>query len=370
MIVLPQGSATNYYGKNALVWNVFQLAAVLYTVLSNLASFCMKPIPFLNRALPVVNEPPFYVVSSKVAIVTGSNTGIGFETSLALVERGFEVVMACRSEDKALKAIQLIRREYPNGPGKAVFHAPLDLSDIKSVNAFSTKINDYYDKVDLLINNAGRIYGGEIANGWDEMFLTNYLGHFLLTKNLIDRLVAAENPRVVNVSSVMHHFSRSNAHDISYWNKFARFGRRCGESSYSPTKLAALYFTLELNRRYQSQGLRAIAVNPGAVNSDIWREMPRYLIPIFRLLYLNSKQGSYTTVAASMLKNLPKDVIYLQPYHQINPKVEPWPPTEMLGMFVGYLATKPRLPNDGTGGELSAQALWEISDQLVKDWGN
>lgn len=368
MILLPQGSATNYYGKNAVMWSAFQLVAVLYTSISNLASVCIKPIPFLNRGLPEINEPPFYKVYSKVAIVTGSNTGIGYETSRSLVERGFEVVMACRSEEKALKAIQSIRRELPNATGKAVFHAPLDLSDAKSINSFSEIINKNYDKIDLLINNAGRNHGGEIENGWDEVFLTNYLGHFLITKNIINRLLAAANPRIVNVSSVMHHFSRNNAHDESYWNKFARYGERSGESSYSPTKLAALYFTLELNRRYQSQGLRSIAVNPGAVNSDIWRQMPRYLIPIFRLLYLNNQQGSYTTIAASVLKDLPKDVIYLQPYYQIDPKKEPWPPMEMLGIFVGYLATKPRLPNDGTSGELSAQALWEISDRLVRDW--
>ena len=366
MLVLPAGAATNFYGKNAIVWNALTFTAIAYTGLSNLANVCLRPIPILNKALPTVTPLPFHVVSSKVAVITGSNTGIGFETSRALVERGFEVVMACRSRDKAMKAIEAIESQNPNAPGKAVFVAPLDLSSIDSINAFSTVMNDKYDKIDVLINNAGRNYGDSTKEGFDEVFFTNYLGHFLLTQNLMDNLLKADKPRVVNLSSVMHHFcGNTDTHSAEYWRGFALSGKK-EQSSYSPSKLAALFFTIELNRRYRSKGLRSIAVNPGAVNSDIWRNKPRYLVPLFKLLYLTNTQGCHTSVAAAVSEDLPDNAFYLQPYHQVRPSVAPFPPLEMLGVFVGHLVTRPRLPNDGTDGQLSSQVLWETSEKLLE----
>ena len=138
------------------------------------------------------------------------------------------------------------------------------------------------------------------------------------------------------------------------------------ENSYSASKLAALLFTIQLNKRYSEKGLRSIAVNPGAVNSDIWRNYPRWLVTIFSKIYLNVQQGAYTSIAASVLDDLPQDVIYLQPYYQAKTTVAPFPPFEMLGPFVGYQAVPPRLPDDGTGGDLTAQALWQVSEELTK----
>lgn len=379
MIVLPVGAASNYYGRNAVVWNALQFAAVAYTGLSNLAYTCLKPIPFINRALPQLQPLPPVVTTTtttttrkrKVAIVTGSNTGIGFETSRALVEHGYEVVMACRSKDKATQAMERIHANLQEGAqGRAVFHGPLDLSDVSSIQTFSNTLLDQYDRIDVLVNNAGRNYGGQTEEGYDEVFFTNYLGHFLLTHNLLEPLLLkADNPRVVNLSSVMHHFCHANRHDETYWTQFAKPNNQKKDetdySSYSPSKLAALLFSIELNRRYRSRGLRSIAVNPGAVNSDIWRKFPRFIIPLFRLLYLNNQQGSHTSVAAALSQDLPDDTIYLQPYYQPQPSSVPFPPLEMLGVFVGHQPTTPRLPNDGTQGALSAQVLWETSEKLL-----
>lgn len=367
MIVLPSGSAAHYYGKSTIVWNAFQLAAVLYSAVSNLAVKTLSPIGFRNL-LPTVSVLPMAQIGAnnkKVAIVTGSNTGIGLETAQALVERGYEVVLACRSRDKAQTAIKRIRSKTPNAAGKAVFHVPLDLSSIQSVNAFSKIIQEKYEQIDLLVNNAGLNSGGKSERNFDKMFQTNYLGHFLLTNNLMEKLLAADNPRVVNLSSVMHHFCQADKLDRDYWTSCALFGGRT-ESSYSPSKLAMLLFSIELNRRFRSKGLRSIAVNPGAVNSDIWRNKPAFLRRIFQLVYLDNKQGCHTTVAACVISDLPADANYLQPYHQVHPTVAPWPPLEMLGVFVGHLITEPRLPKDGSNGEKTAQVLWETSEELLE----
>ena len=294
-----------------------------------------------------------------------SNTGIGYETAKALVERGYEVVLACRSKDKALGAIQRIKDEVPAAPGKAVFHAPLDLSSFQSVHEFSDCIKKQYDKIDLLINNAGINSSGRTPEGLDLCFKTNFLSHFLLTRNVLDLLLKGSHPRVVNLSSVMHHFCYVDKHDETYWRQNAIHSTISEDNSYSASKLAALLFSIELNRRYQSKGLRSIAANPGSVNSDIWRNFPRWVVTVFDYVYLNNQQGAYTSVAASVI-DLPEDVIYLQPYHQLTSSSPPFPPTEMLGPFVGYQAVQPRLPNDGQNGELTAELLWETSVELIK----
>jgi len=163
----------------------------------------------------------------------------------------------------------------------------------------------------------------------------------------------------------MHHYCQADKHDQNYWRKNALYSSVSEETSYSASKLAALLFSIELNNRYRQQGLRSIAVNPGAVNSDIWRTYPRWLVAIFERIYLNNRQGSYTSVAASVIEDLPEDVIYLQPYHQVSHVSVPWPPTEMLGSFVGWQATTPRLPRDGTNGALTARVLWAVSEELT-----
>jgi len=373
---VPANAALHYYSKTS-TFNPFSVVALLYSTVASLSIACLRPIPILNRGLPQVREIPMQPTTStpRIAIVTGANTGIGLETSKALVERGYEVVLACRSKDKALQAIQVIEEEVSGVPGgKAVFHGTLDLSSFQSVRDFSETIQSKYDKIHLLVNNAGLNTSGPSEQGLDLCFQTNFLGHFLLTKNLMGLLLNAKTPRVVNLSSVMHHFCQADKHDEAYWRQNALFGNEMSqENSYSASKLAALLFTIELNKRYRSQGLRSIAVNPGAVNSDIWRSYPRWIVAVFQRIYLNNPQGSYTSVAASVINDFPDDVIYLQPYHQqtrggndrkiIAPT--PFPPFEMLGPFVGYQAIHPRLPKDGHNGELTSGALWKVSEELT-----
>jgi len=142
---------------------------------------------------------------------------------------------------------------------------------------------------------------------------------------------------------------------------------------YAPSKLAALLFSIELNRRYQeSAGLRSIAVNPGSVNSDIWRNYPSVMKAIFTKIYLSSEQGSTTSVAASVM-HFDQDVVYLQPYwlpHSARKHIQssntspcPFPMFEMLGPYVGYRPTQPRLPVDG--GLKAANSLFTVCEELT-----
>jgi NAD(P)-dependent dehydrogenase (short-subunit alcohol dehydrogenase family) len=267
--------------------------------------------------LPAPSSSSSVPSKRRVAIITGCNTGIGFETARALVlDHNVHVIMACRSRDKALLAIEQIHAERASRVkaakakadsaedwnatntdkdtdiAKAVFVHPLDLSSFDSVKAFCAAVKQEYPAVDILVNNAGRNTHGESLSmsshpddpkkqiPLDLLFQSNFLGHFLLTCELMNSNVLVPNARIVNLSSVMHHFCGTLTGDsmpdtwesVDFWKQCATASCAPHET-YSPSKLAAQLFTLELNRRYgkgkgssgESRGIRSIAVNPGAV---------------------------------------------------------------------------------------------------------
>jgi NAD(P)-dependent dehydrogenase (short-subunit alcohol dehydrogenase family) len=200
----------------------------------------------------------------KVALVTGSNTGVGYETAKSLVQdHGYEVILACRSMGKGVEACKAINAEAHASRGRAVFVQAVDLANFTSVEAFAAAVNQQYDTIDVLVNNAGRNSAGDVGESdLCPVFATNFLGHFLLTRRLLDKC-----QRVVNVASVMHHFplgdETDNIDQVDFWKRVAR-GQLA--KTYGPSELAALLFSLELNRRFgKSKGIRSIAVNPGAV---------------------------------------------------------------------------------------------------------
>jgi NAD(P)-dependent dehydrogenase (short-subunit alcohol dehydrogenase family) len=222
----------------------------------------------------------------KVAIVTGSNTGVGYATAQSLVnDHCYEVILACRSTDKGKEACRRIQNEQKDDStksGQAVWIAPLDLANISSVRGFAEAVTDRYETIDVLINNAGcndasdtvtTCFASSSNLRLDPVFTTNFLGHFVLTHALLDRI-----HRVVHLSSVMHHFPyythpprNETIATIAFWKNIAflplNYSNTSARKSYAPTKLAALLFSVELNRRFRGRRkeFQSIAVNPGAV---------------------------------------------------------------------------------------------------------
>lgn len=266
MMVAPPTSTflimSSYYSEASFA--AMAPVAVVYSMIANLAATFLRPIGLFPRprSLAPLFQQQQAQKNNKLAIVTGSNTGIGFETAKTLVDHGWNVILACRSESKALKAVDAINSSNP--PGKALFAGCLDLSSFDSVREFSNNIKKSYKQVDVLINNAGRNTSGPSPDdNLDLCFQANFLGHFLLTHELLDLL--ENGGKVINLSSVMHHFAGTNGpQDVDYWKRVASYGV-APDSTYSPSKLAALLFTLELNERYSTRGIRSMAVNPGAV---------------------------------------------------------------------------------------------------------
>ena len=193
--------------------------------------------------------------TGRVAIVTGANSGIGYETALALAQKGATVIMACRSELKGNAATQQILDQKPAGTVEMI---PLDLADLDSVRRFAQSYHERNDRLDLLINNAGVMMIPErqtTAQGFEMQFGTNHLGHFALTGLLIDLVANTSGSRVINVSSSAHRFGSMNFDDLQAEQSYSASG------AYGQSKLSNLLFTNELGRRLKAAGSDTIVAS-------------------------------------------------------------------------------------------------------------
>ena len=206
----------------------------------------------------------------RVCVVTGANSGLGLETAKGLATHGAEVILACRSLDKAAEAESTIRSAVP---GARLVSMPLDLASLASVRAFADAFAARHAKLDLLVNNAGimAIPYMKTADGFEMQLGTNHLGHFALTGLLLERLIASGRGRVVTVSSTMHRIGKMDFDDLLWERRYKKW------PAYGRSKLANLLFTFELQRRLEAKRLPVIAVaaHPGYAATNLQRVGPR-----------------------------------------------------------------------------------------------
>lgn len=201
-------------------------------------------------------------LTGKVAIVTGGYSGLGLETTKALAGAGAIVIVPARSAEKAQKALV----DTPN-----VEQAALDLADPQSIDAFAGGFLSRTKKLDILINNAAIMASPLMrdARGYEAQFATNHLGHFQLTARLWPALAAANGARVVSLSSIGHRISPPDLEDPNFerseYNKWISYGR---------AKSANALFAIGLDQRGASHNVRAFAVHPGGIMTDLQRYMP------------------------------------------------------------------------------------------------
>jgi len=239
----------------------------------------------------------------KIAVVTGANTGLGYETALGLASKDCKVIMACRNGDKAEKAMAEIRKEVPNADLEFI---KLDLNRLKSVREFAKAYKEKHDRLDLLINNAGLMIPPlmRTEDGFESQFGVNHLGHFLLTNELFPVINRTENARVVSLSSIAHKNGRIHFDDPNWEKSYSR------SDAYNQSKVACLMFAYELQRRLNDSGSTVISVaaHPGVSDTELGRYIPKVLYYLFKpitpLFTHHPKEAAKPTLMAALDENV------------------------------------------------------------------
>jgi NAD(P)-dependent dehydrogenase (short-subunit alcohol dehydrogenase family) len=234
--------------------------------------------------------------SGNTVVITGANTGLGYEAARALSARGARVLIACRSQRKADDAIARIEKQ--NG-AVDISYVPLDLGDLSSVKQCAGQLQTE-KKIDVLINNAGiMVPPYELTkDGFESQFGVNHLGPFALTSLLLEKLATTPSSRVVNTSSIAHNTGKITFKDINAKRRYSASAR------YSMSKLANLLFSYELQRRAEAAGLPvlSIACHPGIASTELSRYMPGVLTKatdLLQPLFNTAAAGAWPTLCAA-----------------------------------------------------------------------
>ncbi|SEJ58009.1 NAD(P)-dependent dehydrogenase, short-chain alcohol dehydrogenase family [Cyclobacterium xiamenense] len=223
----------------------------------------------------------------KVAIITGANSGLGFETALGLAKLGCEVILACRDMKKAKNAEENIRKVVNEARLKSM---SLDLSKLSSIQTFTTEFKAHYQQLDYLVNNAGVMMPpfSLTEDGFERQLAVNYLGHFSLTGNLLPYLINTKNSRIVTLTSLSFKWAEINFKDPHFEKGYSK------KSAYGQSKRACLVFAFELQRRLEEHrhAAQSIAAHPGLSNTNLDRYFPSLIRPLGALFLQNVKKGA------------------------------------------------------------------------------
>ena len=290
---------------------------------------------------------------SATMLVTGGNTGIGLETAIGLARTGAHVVFTSRDEERGTAALADVRERSGNERVE-VMH--LDLASLASVHAFADELLARHDRLDVLVANAGVVTGGvrrETADGFEMMMGVNHLGHMALIRRLEDRLVESAPARVVVVSSGAYTMSPDGIcfDDLQHERDFH------GTRVYAESKLANIWFTLELARRLDGTGVTANALNPGMVATELGKPRPGGEAPA------PAVGGSGSEAESAFLANLP-DPVSPEIGARTSIKLATSPDLEGVTGTWWWAGRPGELDALGNDRERAAR-LWEISEQLL-----
>lgn len=235
-------------------------------------------------------------LSHQLVLVTGATSGIGEVTARTLAQRGAHVVLLARNAEKAARTQRAIQAAAGHGRVDVLL---CDLSDLTQVRRAAAEFNQRYPRLDVLVNNAGLLFGKQrqlSAQGYEMTLATNYLGPFLLTALLFDKLRQSPAARVLNVASMAYRFAKPNLHDLGQERGYGAMRQ------YGNTKLYNILFTQELARRLRAHGIRNVVTNslhPGVVASNFGDNAKGWmaqLTKLFRPFMISAEEGARTTL--------------------------------------------------------------------------
>ena len=217
------------------------------------------------------------MANEKIIVITGANTGIGLATAETFVKDGHHVIIACRNPRKAVEAQQHLQ-SLNKGQVDVI---ALDLNSLELVNQAANEIISKYEKIDVLVNNAGMMTPDleTTADGYEKQFGVNYLGPFLWTMKLLPLVKKADQGRVINLASMMHVLGSIKPETF----KAEQIEKYNGVLSYGNSKLANLLFSNALANKLEGSNVTSNALHPGGVDSEIYRELPKWQYAIIKL---------------------------------------------------------------------------------------
>ncbi len=284
--------------------------------------------------------------ANKVVMVTGANSGIGWEASVKLARGGGTLVMVGRNQGKVAAAVEEVKRRAAssNGSGAKVTSMLCDFSSLASINALADAFRKEYGRLDILVNNAGSVYPARelSVDGHEQTFAVNHLGYYALTLLLLDLVKASAPARIVNVSSVGHYKGTIDFDDLKMDKGYDIMG------AYQRSKLGNVLFTRELAKRLSGTGVTVNCLHPGAVRTNIWSHAPWFakpLLAVAKLFMISAEQGG-------------DNIVYLA----TSPEVE--------GKTGGYYDQKRLVePSVLAKDDALAKRLWDVSAGLCTSAG-
>ncbi len=288
-------------------------------------------------------------LKGKTALITGSNSGLGYYTAKALAEKNCHVILSCRTLEKSIATKNKLKKLIPQAKLSSI---EIEMADFNNVSRKCDELSNEYENLDLLINNAGIMHPPKTLNsqGYEIQFAVNHLSHMLLTLKLIPLLSKIKNSRIVTVTSLAQFFGKvgwKNLKAEDYYNK---------QESYATSKLANIMFALELSQKLEKKNILSLAAHPGIAKTNLFSaqrpnpsKIEKLSLELFSPIFQSAEMGALPQLYAATSNSVKSGDHY-------GPKFN----------FRGY----PKLSKTSPAAlnTLERKSLWNISLEIIQEF--